>query len=84
MWHCVESQEERFGAQIPVLKALKMLEPTVAPCNAFITENCQACSSFFGMDTDTLVSSMRTLLNYESSVLLERPSLCEDKYREDV
>ena len=27
---------------------------------------------------------MRTLLNYKASVLLERPSLCEDKYREDV
>ena len=31
-----------------------------------------------------LVSSMRTLLNYKASVLLERPSLCEDKYRDDV
>ena len=31
-----------------------------------------------------LVSAMRTLLNYKASVLLERPSLCEDEYRDDV
>ena len=36
------------------------------------------------MDTGKLVSSMRTLLNYKASVLLERPSLCEDEYRDDV
>ena len=61
-----------------------MPEPTVTPCNALIPDNCQARASFFGMDTGMLVSSMRTLLNYKASVLLERPSLCEDKYRDDV
>ena len=36
------------------------------------------------MDTGMLVSAMRTLLNYKASVLLERPSLCADKCRDDA